>query len=142
FKISVKDQNGNQIGGPCAIYNVNATLASTDPTFVEIAAGNVFYRPWELVSVDLFNYIGQTVRIEFESADCDLSGHYGYAYVDAGCGTLSLASSFCAADDSALVVAPPGFDNYQWFGPNNSTQPIVGETNDSLFITNPVLNDT
>jgi gliding motility-associated-like protein len=143
FKITVKDGNGNQIGGVCGVYNVNATLASSDASFVQITYQSeaLYYRPWELVSVDLTAFIGTTVRIEFETADCSLGGHFGYAYIDAGCGMLDMAASFCTTDDSALLVAPAGFNSYQWYGPNNSSLLMNGETDDSLFIANPIIND-
>jgi gliding motility-associated-like protein len=67
---------------------------------------------------------------------------FGYAYVDAGCGILGVASSLCSSDDSALIIAPAGFNTYQWSGPNDDNLILSGETDDSLFVSNPVINDT
>jgi|GEM_PF-3195000 len=143
FRITVKDESGNQIGGPCGIYTVDATLAATDPTFVQTEYDDdiLYYRPWSLVSVDLTPYIGTTVRIEFETADCSLGAHFGYAYIDASCGMIELAASFCQGQDSAILAAPVGFENYQWYGPNSDTQLIPNATNDSLSIAAPAVGD-
>ena len=40
---------------------------------------DVFYKNWTSVSIDLTHYIGQTVSITFQTYDCALGGHFGYA---------------------------------------------------------------
>jgi gliding motility-associated-like protein len=144
FQISVTDASGASVGGVCGIYNVNSSLALTDASFIYSTAGgeNVIYRKWELVGIDLSALIGSTVNIEFITADCSLTGHFGYAYIDADCGAIGLQTSYCSSDLFATIVAPPGFDNYQWYGPNSSTLAIPGATNDTLIINPPTLLDT
>lgn len=142
FKIKFLDTAGNLVGGPCGEYNILSSQAPTDPTYQVFDNGNSYYRKWERVNVDLSPYIGQTITIEFETADCSLSGHYGYAYVDAGClENLDANVDYCAGDAFAQLVAEPGFTNYQWFGPNTMT-PIAGATNDTLLVPAPNLGDT
>ena len=143
FQISVKDALGAPVGGVCGIYNVNSSLALTDASFISTTAGgeNVIYRKWELVGIDLSALVGSTVTIEFVSADCSLTGHFGYAYLDADCGLLNLATSYCGTDPYATIVAPAGFVSYQWLGPNSLT-PIPGETNDTIVINPPTVLDT
>jgi gliding motility-associated-like protein len=142
FKIRFMDSTGNVVGGPCGQYNIISTQAPTDPTYTAFAGGSSYYRKWERVNVDLSPYIGQDITVEFENADCNLGGHWGYAYVDAGClENLDAAVDYCAGDTYAQLVAEPGFSNYQWFGPN-SMIPIAGATNDTLLIPTPNLGDT
>jgi gliding motility-associated-like protein len=144
FEISVKDSVGNLVGGVCGIYDVNSTLAASDPSFIQITYSfeDLYYRKWELVGVDLSAYIGSNLTIEFVTADCSQGGHFGYAYIDADCGSIGLQTSYCSSDLFATIVAPPGFANYQWYGPNSSTTPIPGGTNDTLIINPPTLLDT
>ncbi|HLP10880.1 MAG TPA: gliding motility-associated C-terminal domain-containing protein [Flavobacteriales bacterium] len=143
FKISVLDSLGSPVGGVCGIYDVNSTLASSDTSFVQITylGENLYYRKWEFVGVDLSALVGQSVTIEFQTADCALSGHFGYAYIDTDCGLINLSSSFCSADPFAQIVAPQGFVSYQWEGPNDTTD-IPGETDDTLIINSPNIGDT
>lgn len=42
-------------------------------------------RPWTCAYVDLSQYIGQTITIEFIVNDCSQGGHLGYAYIDDIC---------------------------------------------------------
>lgn len=142
FKVSVKDTVGTVIGGICGDYNVNTTLASTDTSFTYtlVDGTHLYYRNWEIAGVDLHAFIGQTITVEFETADCALAGHFGYAYIDADCASL-LTTSFCSSDTLAALAGPPGYDVYQWLGPN-SNDTIIGETNDTLFVSMPVIGDT
>ncbi len=139
FKIRFMDSLGNLVGGSCGQYEILSSQAPTDPTYTAFANGQSYYRKWERVNVDLSPYIGQNITVEFESADCSLSGHYGYAYVDAGClANLDATVNYCVGDQFAQLVAEPGFVTYQWFGPN-SMVPIIGATNDTLTIASPTL---
>lgn len=39
--------------------------------------------PWQLVEIPASQYIGDTLLLKVEAADCALGGHGGYAYIDA-----------------------------------------------------------
>jgi gliding motility-associated-like protein len=149
FNITVLDQSGNPISG-CASYAVNVTQAWSDPTFIQntnvpITIGGwastvtVFYKNWTLIGIDLTPYIGQNIQMEFRSADCSQSGHFGYAYLDLMCSTPQITVNFCG-NNQAVFVGPSGFTGYQWYGPNGMTM-IAGATNDTLTVTNPVIGD-
>lgn len=42
----------------------------------------VLYKDWTPVFVDLSEYAGRTVRLEFITSDCTNNQHFGYAYID------------------------------------------------------------
>ena len=134
FTITVKDQSGTVIGGACGVYNITSALAASDTSFIKITSDDVYYKKWTLVGVDLSGYIGQTITVEFVTADCAFGGHYGYAYIDASCGGLKTLMSSCSGDTTHILQAPPGFTSYQWKNPSGTN--ISGATNDSLVITN------
>jgi hypothetical protein len=50
-----------------------------------IVNGSVVYKNWDCLCLDLSDYLGQTLQIEFIVADCKLSEHFGYAYIDGIC---------------------------------------------------------
>jgi hypothetical protein len=65
----------------------NFTADDTNPFFniVNTPTGPIVYKGWQTECVNLSSYIGKTVTIYFTTADCALSGHYGYAYIDGLC---------------------------------------------------------
>lgn len=115
FTVRVFDEFGNN--APCGDYSVIADVANA-PNFQTVISGGetILYQDWQTVFANLSGYIGQNVTIEFTSGDCSLSGHYGYAYVDASCGMSQLIASqntICTGE-STILTAPAGAANYLW----------------------------
>ncbi len=115
FTVRVFDESGADV--PCGEYSVIADAASA-PDYETIMYGGtlVLYQDWQTVFTNLAAYIGQNVTIEFTSGDCSLTGHFGYAYVDASCNVEQLTASndiICVGDSSTLT-APPGAASYLW----------------------------
>ena len=89
---------------------------------------------------------GQTYHIKIAIADGSdhildsgvfLEG-YSFSSLVSAPSNLRASNHYCPQDSSYLIVAPPGFANYQWFdGNNNMIHASQGGTNDSLFIQNP-----
>jgi hypothetical protein len=147
FKLIVTNPaTGDTVGGDCGSYQIDASNANTDTSFHYHTSGGfsfdtVFYKKWTNVSIDLTGQMGQTISIEFIAGDCKYTAHYGYAYIDAECGPLQgSVAGFCFGSTSATLNAPAGFINYQWQGPNNTTN-IPGATSSSLNIAGPVPGD-
>lgn len=76
FMFRIKDSLGNLIDS-------FVRQASNSPFFSN--QGSIRYKDWTKYSVNLNGYVGQTVEIEFTTADCRQTAHYGYAYVDDVC---------------------------------------------------------
>ncbi|MCF8255950.1 MAG: PKD domain-containing protein [Flavobacteriales bacterium] len=117
FQIRMYDGSNNVIN--CASFDVDASTAAGIGGFV--AVGGILYNPWTPVFIPLNNYIGQTVRIEFITRDCDAGGgsHFAYAYIDASCQPLQIISSapnVCGGQNITLN-APTGAATYSWAGP-------------------------
>jgi gliding motility-associated-like protein len=94
---------------------------------------NIAWRDWSTVTVDLSAYIGQTVTLEFETGDCSLGGHFGYAYIDAiYCTSTEIDVQYCINQTTATLSAPPGFSTYLW---------ETGETTQTISV-NPALYDS
>jgi hypothetical protein len=74
--------------------------ASTAGLFKASGDYRYLYAPWQDVS--LTTVIGHTYRMELFAADCQPTGHLGYAYLD-GFGSVSGGNG-----DNGTVVTPPG----------------------------------
>lgn len=144
FQVSVKDQLGNPIGGNCGIYNVNATMASTDTSFRTSALGSWYkYRPWRQYGVDLSSPVYATVtavNLEFTVGGCCQGGHWAYAYVDAECSQGGAYSSMCAGTNTAVLTAPGGYIQYQWYQlPGMTPMPSAQGGNTATLTINPAI---
>ncbi len=122
FKIRMWD--GNSVPIDCATYDVDATTAPAIGGFTvvnNLIYGDIYYKSWTSVFIPLSSYMGQTVRIEFITRDCDSDGgsHFAYAYLDAECSPLQIISSsptVCGGQNVTLT-APSGAATYSWTGP-------------------------
>ena len=124
FRALIRDANGNII--PCSDFVVSAGVGI--PGFLNsTSCATVRYKPWSTVNVDLSNYVGQNVTVEFTTGDCSHSGHFGYAYVDAACApsTLNTLGDTICLGESATLTAPEGYANYNWMPGNINSQSIT-----------------
>lgn len=126
FKVSVFNENRELIDPLCGSYNVIAT--SNLPGFEKCPTNSVVYKDWTTVGLNLSAYIGKNIIIEFETGDCALGGHYGYAYVEAYCSSLKINATYCANANGTILSAPIGFA-YLW---------ETGETTQTIKIDNPI----
>jgi len=125
FVFQLKDGVGNQIGGSCGTYEQDAGHANADTTFILSSApvatsfngAPVYYRRWHTEIVDLTPFIGMTVYAEFQALDCTATIHFGYAYINAGCGPPMVNASGCMG--TVTLSAPSGFASYQWYDAND-----------------------
>lgn len=106
----------------CSEYDVSA--AGNIPGFNTYTGSGVpvRWRPWTSVGIDLSQYIGQEIRVQFITYDCSHSGHYGYAYYTAHCVDNQLDLTACDGD-SVTLSAPTGFSSYLWS--NGATTPSM-----------------
>lgn len=133
FVVTIKDQNDALIDPTCGIFSVTADETVDgfrNCTQGEAQAlggrfnsrGSTIYRAWTTVGVDLRDFIGQDVTLLFETWDCGLGGHFGYAYMNARCDSLGVFQESCGPNDGVSLTAPEGF-SYTW-STGQSTQTI------------------
>ena len=73
------------------------------------------------------------MTIKFETSDCSLGGHFGYAYIAVDCAPLTVYSTPpqpCIGGNT-ILTAQPGFATYSWTGPG-----LVGSTTASTATAN------
>ena len=119
FNIRLFDENNNEI--KCASYDVNITNGLTKgfkiqniDLYLEAA-----YTDWVPVYIPLIDQIGKKVTIQFESSDCMLGAHFGYAYVAVDCNPFEAITTtpYVCGSNSIQLIAPLGATSYSWTGP-------------------------
>lgn len=140
FRFTLYDENGDTIPD-CANYDVYASNEDVEGfNFIKIQHSSkydsieVMWRDWTTVGVDLSNYMGQTVIIEFMTADCTQTYHFGYGYFVASCQPLNITINYCEKDSTAMLIAPEGFEKYSW----SDYSGTIVDTFQILDITDPV----
>lgn len=76
------------------------------------------YKPWSKCAVNLIDFIGQDVRVEFYSSNCIYGVDPFYVYFAGDYMPPALASSGCTGGTSPFIdtlIAPPGLSGYEWF---------------------------
>lgn len=119
FTFQILDQLNNPINSSCGVYDVYGGQAGQN---FQVCNG-VSWLNWSTAAIDLSAYIGQTIQVEFQTRDCNQSGHFGYAYVTMTCQPLKLNLQYCQGNNTATISAPPGFSSYLWS--NGATTPSI-----------------
>lgn len=100
----------------------------TRPPGMDGRVAPVYYKDWSTAMIDLTNYAGKTIRLEFTAEDCKPSGHFGYAYLDID-EVLSLkpinGNVFCSNQTETTLIGPSGFAEYMWYKNNDTTKPGI-----------------
>jgi hypothetical protein len=93
------------------------------------SCNGVIYRPWSTVNVDLTDWIGQTVTIQFTSGGCSQSAHWGYVYLDYRCEqSLIFDPNYIVCIGQCVTLAQPqGYAQYVW----QNGSPIVCPTSNT-----------
>ena len=126
FRLTLYDSKGNDLKD-CSDYDVFASNKTVKGFQTYTPTGQqgpgvspVIWRDWTSVGADLHKYMGQTITIEFMTADCAHRFHYGYAYFVAECHPMYIITKYCASDTVAILKAPQGFESYQWKDSNGT----------------------
>lgn len=140
FKLSLYDASGNTIN-TCTNYDVYSTSTNAKgfQTYTPTGSSSpVKWRDWTTVGANLSAYKGQTITIEFMSADCTGRYHFGYAYFVTDYQPMKISTNFCGTSDTAKLTAPAGFESYKWR--DLSTNQIVNSDTTLATISVPMTN--
>ncbi len=88
-------------------------IASPELGWNSMSGGQILWKDWTIVGIDLSGYHGRTVHLRLTTYDCSQGGHYGYAYFTLSCAQKTIAFSSCENGDSNRLAAPEGF-TYRW----------------------------
>lgn len=86
---------------------------STQQPDVSGTIRDVYYKDWTTLGINLSDYAGQRIRVRLMTSDCNLTGHYGYAYFTLNCQEAVIEGVSCNGGGESGVSAPIGF-KYEW----------------------------
>ncbi len=112
FVVRVLNEDG-EITESCAEYDVTSSANISNFRTATYNNSVVRWRPWTNVGINLSDYIGRTVKLQFVTYDCDYHGHFGYAYFTAECISNRLTITECTGSTITLQ-APSNFESYTW----------------------------
>ena len=126
FRLELLDSNMTLIDSVCAAadFIANRSLGWNE------APGNVLWKDWTPVGIDVAAYADQQIYVRLTTYDCNEGSHYGYAYFTLECMRKSIDSETCGAVDSNRFTAPAGF-NYRWY---TTTSPATIGTSRTLVV--------
>ncbi len=138
FKVRVLDQNGQEIN--CLNYfqqGLGNACGSTHapPGYSGSLASGLFYTSnWQVSSLNLLPYLGQSVTVRFTVAGCTVGGHMGYSYVDCSCAPQQIIIPFtaCIGANTTLIAPPLGGAVYQWITPDGNI--VSGATSSTVTV--------
>ena len=121
FQIDLFDPNENPI--TCGIYSV----ALPNSSFIQSPISSyTYYKFWTPISINLTDYLGQTVTIRFTASDCVPQAHFGYAYIDCSCSPYEIISPGTICQGQAVTLAAPvGALSYSWSPGGDTTSSIT-----------------
>jgi|GEM_PF-2690537 len=103
FRIEMFDQSNNLVpGGQLFVTTTDSGFTACTPP--------AEFKPWDTLSVNLASYLGQVIRMRATVAGCIYAGHYGYAYLDMGCGVITGMNEFAA--EKASVFPNPSSSRF------------------------------
>ena len=84
-------------------------------------SGVVSWKEWTTIGLNLAEQgvkTGDRLTIRLTTKDCNMSGHYGYAYFTLDCAAAKLYGTSCGNESALSVEAPDGF-RYEWYNKYN-----------------------
>ena len=140
FQVMITDELGNVLDSTCGYYYISAQKeGAPHPGWnlcEDVYNGDVYWKDWTTVGMDLSTYLGQSIFVKFKVRGCVYETHFGYAYISAYCSYLMMHTALCEGDSSAVLTAPPGF-SYLWNTITGDTS-VNGDTTASIIVPHPV----
>ena len=136
FKVMITNDAGTVLDSTCGYYYIAAQQSGPPATgwhlCTNVYQGDVYWKDWTTVGMDLTPYFGQTIFIVFKVRPCTYNTHFGYAYISSYCNQLEIQTALCEGQDSAVLTAPPGF-LYYWIAITGDPS-VNGDTTASITV--------
>lgn len=127
FTLEVFDEYGDLLSPTCGVADFYADASRKDASWhvctnAPGASSYVSWKEWTTIGLNLEELgvkTGDVLTIKLTTKDCNLSGHFGYAYFTLGCAAAKIRGTSCGNESSLSVTAPDGF-KYEWYNKYDS----------------------
>ena len=136
ISLCIMDSIGNQLPCGCFKYTSGPSIPGFYTSKCNVNSVS-YYKPWTIVGVNLTPYIGQTLTVQIQNADCGLGGHFAQSYWDFLCGSIPI-TGVCTGSQTTLCGPNEPGDTYQWYQNGNI---MTGSTSQCITV-NPAPTDT
>ena len=118
FRLEILNQQGQLIDS-CAMadFIADASLGWAQ------APGDVLWKDWTTVGLDLTPYDGQTILVRLTTHDCGEGSHFGYAYFTLRCASKRMQTEGCSVVPDNRFTVPSGFV-YRWYSSLDTTATV------------------
>ena len=119
FRMEILDSVGMPLGDLCGkadfTYSDAVTAAQDLDSWhlTTYQGGELAWKDWTTVGVDLMKYHDQDIKVRITSADCGQWVHFGYGYFTLDCANAHIETENCGNDAQVSCYAPDGFA-YEW----------------------------
>ena len=128
FRLEIIDSRGRLISPTCGDVDFIADMTRLNNGW-HVSSRGVTWKEWTTIGLNLSDKMGQTIRVRLTTYDCNLGGHYGYAYFSLDCVAARIMGTSCGSDAQMSIAAPDGFQ-YEWFDKNDNLVPSDRLAND------------
>ena len=135
-------QSGESCPNMQAVNAAQTYVSNLNGGWYRAQGGNVIFKDWAKVAINLGDFLYENLRIEVMIYDCQANYHYAYAYIAGECRPYALTTSGCPAGRStsvATITAPRGLQNYEWrvskFGVSDPITDLSGANSHFSFRT-------
>lgn len=132
FRMEILDSNDQPLGDLCgkADFTYSDAVAAAQDLdswhLTTYQGGELAWKDWTSVGVDLMNYHNQDIKVRITSADCGQWVHFGYGYFTLDCANAHIETENCGSESSVTCKAPEGFA-YYWYKNDDFNDPAEGD---------------
>ena len=127
--------NNKPIHDGCGAAEFTSGMDNTEEWHsVGSGSNTILWKNWTEVSVNLREYVGQSITVRLTILGCRLGGHGAYAYYTLDCESGGLSGINCGDIPTTQFVAPSGFD-YAWYLPDKPDSIL---STDRIFNVDPM----
>lgn len=132
FTLDVQDYDTGESLSRCTTVDFSSKTSgdgwyrSPEKSFNETSDGDVCWRDWTMVGLNLSEFDGAHIRIVLTAYGCTASIHYGYAYFTLNCTSGRIEGINCGDIPTEEFIAPDGF-NYRWYLASDPAKTLSAE---------------
>jgi len=122
FTVEIRDHLTQTVIDPtCGFFDVYPGDNQPGWNSANVGGQEIQWKNWNSIGLDLSKlsgiYTGQVLDVVFTTHGCAFTAHTAYAYISVVCSQMTVVLSGCSGASTVTLTGPPGFAEYEWYGP-------------------------